>query len=83
MLRFGAFCWRGLPPNGSTGDFSFGARGHRIEHGQIGAPIGEMNVTGNILELFSSLAEVGNDPWPYSATLTPTLVFDGVQFSGS
>ena len=24
LLRFGAFCWRGLPPNGSTGDFSFG-----------------------------------------------------------
>jgi PmbA protein len=58
-------------------------RGHLIEGGKIGAPVGEMNVTGNLLELFSRLAEVGSDPWQFSATLVPTLVFDDVQFSGS
>jgi PmbA protein len=41
-----------------------------------------MNVTGNIVELFSRLAEVGDDPWRYSSTPAPTLVFEGVQFSG-
>ncbi len=29
------------------------------------------------------LAEVGNDPWPYSSLLAPTLVFDDVEFSGA
>ena len=58
-------------------------RGHLVEKGKIGGPIGEMNVTGNLVDLFSKLAEVGSDPWPYSATLVPTLVFDGVQFSGA
>ena len=74
--------WLGGNMDPTTGDFSFGARGHLIEGGAIGAPCGEMNVTGNIVDLFSRLAEVGNDPWKYSSTLAPTLVFEGVQFSG-
>lgn len=74
--------WLGGNMNDTTGDFSYGLRGHRITNGTIGAPVGEMNVTGNVIELFARLQEVGNDPWKYSSTLTPTLVFDGVQFSG-
>lgn len=75
--------WLGGNMDGTTGDFSLGARGHLIENGELGAPIGEMNVTGNIVELFSRLTELGNDPWLYSSTLAPTLVFEGVQFSGA
>jgi PmbA protein len=75
--------WLGGNMDGTTGDFSLGARGHLIEGGSIGAPIGEMNVTGNILQLFGKLAEVGNDPWKYSSTVAPTLVFEDVQFSGA
>jgi len=37
---------------------------------------------GNLLELMKKLTAVGNDPWPYSALRTPTLVFDAVQFAG-
>ena len=75
--------WLGGNMDGTTGDFSLGARGHLIENGEIGAPVGEMNVTGNIVELFGRLVELGNDPWKYSSTLAPTLVFEGVQFSGA
>ncbi|MSQ02283.1 MAG: TldD/PmbA family protein [Myxococcales bacterium] len=67
----------------NSGDFSFGIRGHLIDKGQVGAPIGEMNVTGNLLSLFAGLSGVGNDPWRSSAILAPTLVFDNVQFSGA
>jgi PmbA protein len=74
--------WLGGNMDSTTGDFSFGVRGHLIEGGELGAPVGEMNVTGNIVELFANLAEVGDDPWIYSSTLAPTLVFNGVQFSG-
>ena len=28
------------------------------------------------------LVAVGNDPYPYSAARTPTLVFEGVTFAG-
>lgn len=74
--------WLGGNSDSNTGDFSFGMRGHLIENGEIGAPVGEMNVTGNLLDLFSDLDEVGNDPWPYSSMKVPTLVFRDVDFSG-
>ncbi|MCA9690447.1 MAG: TldD/PmbA family protein [Myxococcales bacterium] len=67
----------------TTGDFSFGIRGHLIEGGEIGAPVGEMNVTGNLADLLSRLELVGDDPFLYSAMRVPTLVLADVQFSGS
>jgi hypothetical protein len=41
-----------------------------------------MNVTGNLRDLFGKLELVGNDPYPYSTTLVPSLVFADVDFSG-
>jgi PmbA protein len=69
--------------NGTTGDFSLGVRGFRVRAGRVAEPVGEMNVSGNHLELWQHLAAVGNDPYPYSAMRTPTLVFEGVQFAGT
>ncbi len=74
--------WLGGNANPTTGDFSFGFQGHRIEGGRRGVPVSEMNVTGNFLELLGRLVAVGNDPEPWSALRAPTLVFEGVQFSG-
>jgi PmbA protein len=68
--------------NGTTGDFSLGVKGFRIRGGAIAEPVGEMNLSGNHLELWKRLAAVGNDPYPYSSMRTPTLVFDGVQIAG-
>jgi PmbA protein len=42
-----------------------------------------MNVSGNQKELWKKLVAVGNDPYPYSSTRTPTLVFEGVQVAGA
>lgn len=74
--------WLGGNADSTTGDFSLGLRGHMIENGNIGRPVGEMNVTGNLRELFTRLELVGNDPYPYSTTLAPSLVFADVDFSG-
>ena len=68
--------------NGTTGDFSLGIQGYRIRGGQVAEPVGEMNVSGNLLTLWKGLAAVGNDPYPYSKLRTPTLVFEGVQVAG-
>lgn len=75
--------WLGGNADRTTGDFSLGLRGHMIENGQIGRPVGEMNVTGNLRDLFSRLETVGNDVYPYSSTLSPSLVFADVDFSGA
>lgn len=74
--------WLGGNSDPTSGEFSLGLRGNRIEKGKIGGPVGEMNVTGNLVKLFQQLAAVGNDPWPYAALAAPTLVFEGVDFSG-
>jgi PmbA protein len=74
--------WLGGNSDGATGDFSLGVRGHLIEDGAIGAPVSEMNVTGNLLSMFSDLRALGNDPWRYSPSKVPTLVFENVSFSG-
>ena len=69
--------------NGTTGDFSFGIRGLLLEKGEVVQSLSEMNVTGNILALLQQLVEVGNDVWAWSATRSPTLRFEDVQFSGT
>lgn len=75
--------WLGGNADSTTGDFSLGIRGHMIENGKVGRPVGEMNVTGNLRDLFLQLDAVGNDPYPYSSTLAPSLVFGDVDFSGA
>ncbi len=74
--------WLGGNANLTSGDYSFGVRGHVVEGGVIGEPIAEMNVTGNYDDLLGRLVAVGNDPVPWYACQTPTLVFDDVEFSG-
>jgi PmbA protein len=69
--------------NGTTGDFSLGVRGFEIRGGELSAPIAEMNVSGNQLELWKRLVAVGDDPYPYSSMRTPTLVFEGVSIAGT
>jgi len=68
--------------NGTTGDFSLGLSGFAIRGGRLAEPVGEMNVSGNHLELWKRLAAVGDDPYPYSTLRPPTLVFEGVQIAG-
>ena len=75
--------WLGGNADGTSGDFSLGVAGFEVKNGQLGAPIGEMNITGNLVTLFKGLTSLGGDVYPYGGILTPSLVFEGVQFSGA
>lgn len=68
--------------NPTTGDFSFGVEGFFIENGRVTKPISEMNITGNLLSLWNNVKEVGNDPKEKIATKLPSILFEGVSFSG-
>lgn len=68
--------------NGTTGDFSFGIEGFLIENGAIKQPVSEMNITGNMVALWSNIGELGNDINENSSWLTPSVLFEGVDFSG-
>jgi PmbA protein len=74
--------FRGGNSNDATGDFSTGVSGHWVENGELVHPIAEMNLAGNHLTLWKLLAELGNDPYLYSATRVPSLRFTELQFSG-
>lgn len=75
--------WLGGNADGTTGDFSMGCRGFLIDGGRRGAAVQEMNVTGNLLDLFRSLRGVGADGFAYASLRAPTLVFEDVSFSGT
>jgi PmbA protein len=66
----------------TTGDFSYGIEGFLIENGRLTQPVNEMNITGNMLTLWSNLVETGNDPLTHDSWRIPSLLFDGVDFSG-
>ena len=68
--------------NAGTGDFSVGVVGFRFRNGAIAEPVAEMNLSGNHLEFWRKLVAVGNDPWPYSSTRCPSLVFENVSVAG-
>ncbi|MEE4115468.1 MAG: TldD/PmbA family protein [Marinilabiliaceae bacterium] len=68
--------------NGATGDFSYGIEGFLIEKGKEIQPVSEMNITGNMKDLWMNLEETGNDAYENSSWRTPTLVFRDVDFSG-
>lgn len=74
--------FNGGSSNSSTGDFSYGIEGFLIENGKLTIPVSEMNITGNFITLWNSLAEVGNDPRLSSSWFIPSLVFERVDFSG-
>jgi PmbA protein len=68
--------------NPVTGDFSYGIEGFLIENGQLSHPVAEMNITGNMLQLWNNLADVGNDARPNTHRSIPTLMFYNTDFSG-
>jgi PmbA protein len=75
--------WIGGNFNGTTGDFSYGIMGLLVENGRIVKPLNEMNLTGNFLDLWTRLERLGGDPELNSAWRSPSLLFRGLQLSGS
>ncbi len=69
--------------NSTTGDFSLGVFGTLIENGRLTRPVSELNISGNHRDLWHRLSGAGNDPWIYSTTRCPSLLFDDIQFSGN
>ena len=67
----------------AQGDFSYGIFGVAIENGKLTQNVCEMNISGNMLELWKNLTEVGKDMRDDSNFLMPTLRFDNVSTSGS
>ncbi|MBR57552.1 MAG: peptidase [Myxococcales bacterium] len=72
----------GFGVNLVTGDFSKGARGFLIEGGDLGAPIHEFTVAGNLREMLLGIQGVGNDLDPYRGVSSPTLMLGEMAVAG-
>jgi PmbA protein len=68
--------------NGSTGDFSYGIEGYYIENGKIVHPVNEMNITGNMKDLWFNLAELGNDFREGDSLRIPSILMENIDLSG-
>ena len=71
----------GMGVNGVTGDYSRGAGGFLITEGQIGAPISEITIAGNLKDMFASLIPADDLDYRYAIN-APTLRTDSMTVAG-
>jgi len=72
----------GQGANPVTGDYSRGAVGFIIEDGEIGAPVAEITVAGNLLDMYPRLTPA-NDLEHRRAVNVPTLRVEGMTVAGA
>jgi len=65
-----------------NGDYSRGAAGFWVEHGQIKYPVAEITIAGNLKDMFSSLLAIGTDTDLRGSIHTGSLLFEAMQISG-
>lgn len=71
----------GMGVNPVTGDYSRGAGGFLITDGEIGAPVSEITIAGNLKDMFKSLVAADDLEYRY-ATNVPTLRTDSMTVAG-
>ena len=72
----------GFGVNLTTGDFSRGAQGFRIENGELTYPVTEVNVSGNLQEMLAGIDAVGDDPLWRGGIAAPSLRISRLTVSG-
>src|SRR5215475_4640388 len=65
-----------------TGDYSRGASGLWISNGELGYPVEEITVAGNLKELFFNISEIANDLEFRGSVASPTIRVDGLTVGG-
>jgi PmbA protein len=65
-----------------TGDYSRGASGFIIENGEIGAPVDEITIAGNLTDMFREL-RAADDLEQRQAVNVPTLRIEGMTVAGA
>ncbi|MCF4010976.1 metalloprotease PmbA [Rheinheimera sp. UJ63] len=69
--------------NTVTGDYSRGASGFWVEHGEIQFPVAEVTIAGNLADMFMNIAAVANDVDRRGGVLTGSVLISQMQVAGS
>ena len=68
--------------NPVTGDYSRGASGFIVENGEIAAPVAEITIAGNLLDMFREMT-AASDLEHRRAVNVPTLRVEGMMVAGA
>lgn len=68
--------------NPVTGDYSRGAAGFWVEHGQIAHPVDGITIAGNLREMFAAIEAVGRDVDPRSHIRTGSILVGRMTVAG-
>ncbi len=72
----------GFGVNMTTGDFSRGAQGFRIEKGKVTYPVTEINVSGNLKDMLANIDAVANDVLWLGSMSAPSIRMSELTISG-
>ena len=73
----------GFGVNLVTGDYSQGASGLWIEHGELSYPVEEITIAGNLKDIYRNITAVGNDLHFRGSSAVPTLLVEGMTIAGA
>jgi PmbA protein len=68
--------------NHVTGDYSRGAAGFWVEHGEIQYPVQEITIAGNLKDMFRNIVAVGNDVLVQGSRQCGSILVDGMTVAG-
>ena len=68
--------------NNVTGDYSRGAAGFWVEHGEIQYPVQEITIAGNLKEMFHNIVAVGNDVLVQGSKQCGSILVENMTVAG-
>ncbi len=69
--------------NAVTGDYSRGASGFWVEHGEIAFPVEEITIAGNLKEIFQGILAVGSDVIVRGSKQCGSVLINRMTIAGS
>jgi len=72
----------GASINPTTGDYSRGASGFWVEHGEITYPVNECTVAGNLRDMLMTIRPA-NDARSHLSRVVPSLLVEGLTIAGA
>ncbi len=73
----------GFGANPVTGDYSRGASGLWIEHGELAYAVEEVTIAGNLRSMLQNITAIANDLVFRGSVASPTLRVDGMTVAGA
>jgi PmbA protein len=68
--------------NNVTGDYSRGAAGFWIEHGEIQYPVQEITIAGNLKDMYRNIVAVGKDVLVQGSKQCGSILVEGMTIAG-